>query len=555
MKRNHLLFLIVLILLPSFAFADIVVFITGERKTGLVIESDSDSENIVFVSTSGEIKIPRSRISKITKEPADVSYARIGRGYFDLKDYASAKENLEKALQINPENEDAQKLLADIQEEIKREAARNKQERSQKIDQQLQTVDDLLKEEKFDEAQKLLEETERSETSPDQKTTIKSFYFRLYYKWGLNQLDRLNPKGAAVYFEKALSLQPDNQEVFERLLAIWDKDPNMTEKVIAIYEKRAQQNPDDMDLARKLSDLYFRNGNPEAAFPYLLKVHQKTLGTDAVVAERLREVLSTLHSNAASKKQYPLAAKYYQHLLESFPGEDPTPLYYYQYSEMRQSVSENDFEGHINLGNFCKDHHLDDDAKSEFQYVIARDPANERALKGLSEYAFKDLGEAQRSFEKRDFDAALYQVDQIVNNYMKIPDVLTKAYELKEQAENEIRREQKDKKARAQALASRGNEYYATAESYINNMKSTEVRNDNQIISYKEEAKTFLNRAISVWEAALKIDPALARSDTEDLNTKIQDARQRLYALSHVVPFPDTYSYRRQSLKKSQETK
>jgi tetratricopeptide (TPR) repeat protein len=550
MKRHLFLLLILFTLLASLAFADIVVFKTGEIKTGLVIESDSDADNIVLVSTSGEIKIPRDRISKITREAADVSYVKIGRGYFDLKDYASARENLEKALQINSENEEAQKLLSDIQEEIKRETARNKKERSLKTDQQLQSVADLIKEEKFADAQKLLDEIERSETSPDQKTTSKSLYFLLYYKWGLNQLDRLNPKGAGEYFEKALSLQPDNQEVFDKLLSIWDRDPNMTDKVISIYEKKARQNPDDMDLARKLSDLLFRNGKIEAAFPYLLMIQEKTKGADVIAAGRLREVLTNLHSNAAAKKQYPLAAKYYQYFLDNFPGQDPTPLYYYQYSEMRLSVSETDYEGHINLADFCKDHHLDDDAKSELLYVIARAPLNERALKGLSEYALKDLGEAQMSFDKGDYDATLYQVDQIVNNYMKLPDVLASAYELKERAENEIRREQKDKKSRALALANRGDEYYTTAESYINNMKSTEVRTDNRIISYKEEAKRFLNRALSVWEAALKIDPTLARPDTEDLNTKIQDARQRLYGLTRMIPLPDTYSYRRQSQKK-----
>jgi tetratricopeptide (TPR) repeat protein len=545
-KRLFLLPVLFFVLL-TLAFPDIVVFKTGERKTGMVIESESDSDNILFLSISGEMKIPRSRISKITMEPQDKSYVHIGKGYLKLKDYASAKENIEKALALNPENEEASSLLSLIQGEINRELAKTKQEKALRVDQSLEDISEQINTGKYENALALIEKLQQADISSSQREALKSLHFNLYYQWGLNSLDRLNPKGAGEYFEKALTLQPDNQDVFEKLLSLWDKDPAMTTKVIAIYEKQYKEKPEDLALNRKLADLYFRKRDYKGAAPYLKKVHMKTNGLDVINAERLKESMVNLHSDAALNKQFNLAAQYYRELLDAFPGEDPSPLYYYQYAQMRQSVADDDLEGHVKLGEFCRQHHLDEEAKGEFFYVLDKDPENDQALKGILGYAQIDLGEAQLAFDKKDYDATLYIISQIVAQYMKLTDILTAAYELKERAEIEIRRENKEMTARARALAARGDEYYATADMHINALKSTERRSDVRIVSDKEEAKKFLQRAISVWEAALKIDPTLARRDTEDLGTKISDAKTKLANLTRVVPIPDYYKYRRSS--------
>jgi hypothetical protein len=61
----------------------------------------------------------------------------------------------------------------------------------------------------------------------------------------------------------------------------------------------------------------------------------------------------------------------------------------------------------------------------------------------------------------------------------------------------------------------------------------------------KEEAKKLLRRAIDTGEAALQIDPTLAARESEDLNTKLKDARARLLSLTRVVPIPkaDYFKY------------
>ncbi|MBN1901056.1 tetratricopeptide repeat protein [Candidatus Sumerlaeota bacterium] len=545
--KQQFLLLVLFCILLSAAFPDIVVFKSGERKTGMVIEAESDADNIVFLSIAGEMKIPRSRINKITMEPQDQSYVHIGKGYLELKNHASAREYIEKALDLNPDNEDAKALLSVIREEINRELAKNKQEKAFKIDQSLTEISDMIDAQKYENALALIEKYQQADLSAAQKDNLESLHFKLYYQWGLNSLDRLNPKGAGDYFEKALSLQPDNQMVFDKLLSIWDNDPSMTLKVIAIYEKQYKDNPDDVALNRKLADLYYRQRDYKGASPYLKMVHRKTNGLDVINSERLRDSLVNLHSEAAFNKKFDLAAQYYREFLDAFPGEDPTPLYYYQYSQMRQSIADDDYEGRVKLGEFCKQHHLDEEAKTEFFYVLEKDPENSRAQSGIMEYAQRDLSEARLAFDKKDYDATLYIISQIVNQYMKLTDILTAAYELKERTEIEIRRENKELTARAKALAARGDEYFLTAEYHINAMKSTERRSDVRIISDKEEAKKFLQRAISVWEAALKIDPSLARKDTADLTTKITDAKNRLINLTRVIPIPDYYRYRRPS--------
>ncbi len=541
-KRKLVIFCSALLFLWGIAVADVLIFTTGERKEGL-IKSDKTPDSIVFISAGGEMRIPRSRIAKIIKEPHDVSYVKIGKGYLARQDYAAARRYFEKALELNPGNEDAHKSIDAIEDHLRQEAAHRIRERSEEINLSIKKIGELMEEKKFEEASGLLDKTERANPSPAQAASLKNLKARLHYLWGLNSLDHLNPRGAATHFEKSLAIQPHNQEVFEKLVAIWEKDPNMTENVIAIYKQQYRVNPHNLEIARRLADLYFRTRNYAEAIPYLTKIHEKSTTPDPLIEHRLRNSLAQLYTTAATGKDFVTAALYYRQLLKTFPNQDPTPLYYYEYAGMLKELKPDDYAGHVKLGNFCKEHHLNEEAKKEFLYVLDHNPRNVGALKGLTEYARNDLAEAELAFRKKDYDATVYLVGQIANDYIKLPGILTSAYELKERAENEIRREKRNKSERALRLAQRGDEYYATANAHINALKSTDRRSDIHLMSDKEEAKKFLNRAIGVWEKALKIDPSLARIDSEDLNTKLRDARAKLYSLTRVIPIPKVEYY------------
>jgi len=542
----------VIFLIAALCSGDVVVFKTGERKIGLIKESESDSDNIVFLSVSGEMKIPRSRISRIDRETKDKGYTHIGRGFLELKDFSTARQYIDRALEINPENEVARALLKEIQTSLQEEAMRRRQEKVNQTDRDLALVCDLITNKKFEKGEQILKNMDQSDFSEEQAKTYQTLNVRLYHKWGDNSLDHLNPRAAAAFYEKALSIDPDNQEIYGKLLPLWEKDPTMTTELIEIYERQYNKSP-NMELAGKLSDLHFRSRNYEKALPYLLTLHKNSKGTNVIAEERLRASFSQLQKDAINVQDYNLAAKIYRQYLDAFPGEDPTPFYYYQYLDMKKGISDDNLEGHIELGNFCREHHLDDDAKKLYRYVLEKDPENEAALKGLKEYAFQDLSEAELAFRKKDYDSVIYMVGKISTDYGKLTAVLTRAYELKERAENEIRREKKEKTARALSLSRRGDEYYAQADFHISALKSTERRSEIRVVSDKEEAKKFLRRAISTWEAALEIDPSLARVDKEDLNTKIKDAEAKLYKLTRVVPIPDTYSSYRQSLKQGEK--
>jgi len=543
MKKWLFIFTGLLIILSHYIFADTIILKTGESRVGKVSQSKSDPDNILFESSVGEMRIPRTRIARIDKETDDASYMHIAQDFFQSKNYSKATGYAEKALKVNPQNKDAQKLIEDIQQAIREEAKRRSIEHAQEIDISLSNIGKLIDNKKLDEALDLMNQTERLTLSEQQKKTATSLKGRLYYQLGLLRIDQMNPRGAAEYFEKALAIQPDNQEVFNQLIAIWKNDPAMTSKLISIYEKRYEAGPGNLEVARTLTDLYFKERDMVRALPYLIILKHGTKVPDPVTDDRLRQALTALHGNATAERKFDKAADYYKTFLEFFPNEDPTPLYYDQYSSQLATLGANDLNGHIKLGDFCKAHNLDEDAKERYFYVLGLDPKNEKALAGLTYYASQDLAEAQDAFDRKEYDTTIYVVGQIASSYAKLPDILAKAYELKERAENELRKEAREKNARALALARRGDEFYATAESHINALMSTERRSSSFIISDKEEAKKFLNRAIDTWEAALQIDPTLATRESEDLDTKLKDARARLMALYRVIPLPKIENY------------
>jgi tetratricopeptide (TPR) repeat protein len=540
---------VILTLFTTSVFSDIVIFKTGERKTGLVKELKDEPDYVLFINSKGELRIPHSRISRIIKEDPDVNYSHIAEGYIKIKDFLKARQYVDLAIQANPESKDVATLHQRLELEIKKESEKKQSDEKQKISLDIQKIEELIDEDSFEEAQDILKLNGKKELSEDQAGLLKVLYVKLYHEWGLSNLDHLNPNGAAEKFEKALALDPDNQDILSKLVAIWEKNPKMAPEVIQIYTKQFEQDPENIDLARKLADLHYSIFDYEGALPYLLIINKKTSGQDSITRSRLMETLDRLRYEAASKQRFDIAQKYYKMILDIFPGKDPTPYYYYQFKEKEQKLEKDDYDAMIELGNFCSEHHLDSEARKLYRDVLKKDPDNIKALNELKKYASRDLEEAEVTFRRKDYDTTLNLSGQIIVNYIRFPDVQERAKELMEKAENEIRRENREKAERGIALARRGDEYYAQAQYHMNAMKSTERRDEIRVVNDKEEAKKFLRRAISAWETAIKIDPKLARVDSEDLGTKLRDARLSLQSLTTVRPIPDTYKYKKRSMR------
>lgn len=536
MKKGLLIFTVVLLLVIRSAVADVIILTTGDRRTGLVVESPNDPDNVVFESSVGEMKIARSRIARIEKETQDASYMHIARDYFGRQNFDKAKEYADKAIGVNPANEDALKLIEDINKTIADRAQNEIKEQNRQIDSNLEKLGELIKDQKLKEAQSLLEQLERKELSTAQSETLHFQKVRLLYQLGMQAIDQLNPRGATEYFETALKLDPNNQEIFNQLLALWQNDPNMSNKVIAIYEERLKKNPGNVELSYTIADLYYKQRNLEKALPHLMNVKQNAKATDSILDSRLREALTSAHESAASVGQFEKAAENYNTMLKFYPNEDPTILYFYQYSARLATLSQDDITSHIALGDFCRERGLDNEALERYTFVLNKEPQNQKALDGVNFFAQKDLAETTSAFMRKDYDTVIYKAGLLARNYPNLPEVIARGNDLKERAENELRREAREKNSRALALSRRGDEFFATAESHVNAIKSTERKTGFQVMNDKEEAKKFYRRAIDTWEAALSIDPSLGLRENEDLNTKIGDARARLYTLSRVIP-------------------
>src|SRR5690606_35600321 len=80
----------------------------------------------------------------------------------------------------------------------------------------------------------------------------------------------------------------------------------------------------------------------------------------------------------------------------------------------------------------------------------------------------------------------------------------------------------------AVALALRGDEYYNQALSYLSAYIGTETRQNQFLLSPRDEAAKYLGQALYAWRTALQMDPSLGSPTTYNLVFKIRDASAKL---------------------------
>lgn len=540
-RRIEAIIILLVMSLSISCMADIIVFTNGQRQDGLILEEDQDGKFITFLSSTGEMKIPQSRIARITRESTDMGYYHIANGYFKMGNLTSAWENIQKALDINPDNSRAEELRNTIRETREEKAREELKAQSLRIQESLEMARTLITENKFNDALELIETAEEAGLSDEQQQIAKQIRTDLYYQWGLNSLDHLDNNGAITHFQKVLELEPDHEGAFDELLTLWENQPGRNPELIAIYKKRYEKNPGNLDLARKLADLYYKQKQFREALPYLLEIKKNSKVPTPTTDRRIKEVMGMEISDAERGGDYEKASELYDRYLKLVPEADPTPKYYYQYLSRIEKLDDDDYEGHIELGNFARKYGMDSLAKERFRYVLEKQPENENARQGLLEYARKDLAEAEMSFRNKEYDATLYLSNKVISEYSNLNTIVARSRELQERAQNEIRKEQRAIAERAISLVRRGDEYRSMAQMHINALMSEDRKTGITIISDRQKARQYLERAINMWEAALKINPALARPDEEDLNFKLREARADLRNLSRIVPFPDTF--------------
>jgi hypothetical protein len=130
----------------------------------------------------------------------------------------------------------------------------------------------------------------------------------------------------------------------------------------------------------------------------------------------------------------------------------------------------------------------------------------------------------------------MQKASEVLKEYTLYPDIVKEAQALVAKSQVEEQKVQKDKKQQAVALALRGDDYYNQGMSYFSSYVSTNIRESARVFSAREEAAKYFRQAITAWQYAIQLDPALGEATSYNLRFKIADANQKYVVMANRNP-------------------
>lgn len=520
------------------ARADVLVLKSGERKTGLVKELKSDPGNVEFTDSTGVIKIPRARISKIEYEPEFMSHMHIGQQYLDKNNLLDARRHFTLARNAAPDNPEVLAALDKVERAIQQKQADEQKRKEELMELELKNVKELLADKQFEKAADKTRFLIGVAPTEEQKAMLTRQLGDVYYQWGLDCLDRLDRVNAPIYLSKAYELNPSNVDAFNRLLALWEKDPARTNDVIKVYQDRLRQNPNDLEVLFKLSNLLLDQNNYSEALPMLVTLYNSEQYRNTDVGEKLKKAYETVCRDLVSNKNYLAAADLYEQYVGTFPGTDPTPIYLYEYADKLTKIDPNRVEDYLELGDFAKDKGLLEQAKKAYKAALDLASDNKKALQELTIFAQRDLREAQLAAQRANYLVAINIAEDVKSEYAYLPEIVQQADDLIAKADIEYKRDLREKREQAQELIRKADEYFNVGVYHMNAMKNVERTDSRRPVSDKLEAISNFELALRYYRTALKIDPSSTRVENGDVSNKIQRTQAHLSSLTNPVPLP-----------------
>lgn len=510
--------------------ADVITLRDGQKQEGVITVDRTDLPTISIRTVSGEIAIPRDRITNIETEPPATGYMRIGDRFFDTSRYTDAASMYRKALELDKDNQEVAAKLRQTEGVLQEEANAKKQQALGKLDDELAQARKLVKEKKYEEATKLLRSLDTAKDE-GRKALISAALADAYFQWGVSRNDHQDPAGATEKLETCLRIDPKNQEARTLLVKLWEGDPTKLNEIVNHY-----RNATTPDEELKLADALFRLRNYDEALPIYLKYVNNPNFSSTSMVQRVRLMYDMLHRKYAEKGDFKKAAEAYRQFLQFSPDEDPVPLARYEYMSLAATVDRTDPNARAQLARYAEDHGLPDVARDEFRNVLGMQPDNQVALQGLRRYADADFADAQAFFTDGQYLLARQKAIDVAASYPMFPDLTQAAAQLQAQAEVEQQKLQQNQQQQAVALALRGDDYYNQALSYISAMASTSVDRSQRVFSPRVEATKYLQRALYSWQMALTLDTTLGSPTSYDLYRKIADAYGRYVVLANPLP-------------------
>jgi tetratricopeptide (TPR) repeat protein len=251
--------------------ADVVIFNSGAERRGVVQDYAADPDYVSLTDHVGTIRLQRSQIRQIVKEPAFMGHLAIGDGYLKNARYDDAMKSFEEAVRLGAPAAEAQEriektrqLMSSVQKEERSEAVR-------KIDDLIARAGALAEQQRFQEAEDAYSQAMAAHPTPGQGKLVSERLIQLHLEWGKERVDRIDRAGAVEHFQKVLALDPDNEIARRFLIEAYKDDPARRDEVADYYEGALLKDPENLNLLVEAANAQFVREAYDKALPHYLR--------------------------------------------------------------------------------------------------------------------------------------------------------------------------------------------------------------------------------------------------------------------------------------------
>lgn len=517
----------------SWSAADVVYLVNGQKQVGVIIQQKTNNNQVTIRGVQGEVTIPRSKVQRVENETPAVSWAKLGDEYAQAGNPEKSIESYKLALEMDGTNEQVKAKLKQAEGTAETKAASAQAATESIVQRAIDQAVSMAGNKQYEAAYNTLKNVEPSEVSP-----LLPLYNRtlsqVALQWGIERLDKMDTKGATDKFNEVLSIDPENQQARQLMMKTLQDDPTKLEEISEFYLK--SQNP--AERIKGADALYKLRRYEEAVPVYVQLLNDPALQeTDKLaITEKMKNMLETLHQQAASKGDYAKALEYFGNLMYFEPNIDVLPYSKYSFMIKRAATDMTNADARADLAKYAEDLGLAETAKEEYNNVLLIDPKNQKATAAVQRIAEMDLADAQEYYNTQQYGLAIQKAAEVSRNFANYESIANRANALQAQAQAEQNKIAQNAKQQAIALAQRGDNYYQQGMSYLSALVSSDRNTNITIFSPRNEAAKYFRQAIFAWQEALKLDPTLGAATSYNLTWKLQDARAKYATVGNRLP-------------------
>lgn len=527
----------------NLAKADVLTLDNGERREGIVTDAPAEPDFVMFEDSAGQVKIARSRIRAIEKEPTEKDLMHIGDQYYLKKRYDLSLEAYKKAQAEAPQNPDVADRLVRATAALESTASATRAEQIAQIDKLLSEAAEASKAENYQKAEDLLyRQIPELSPSATQQERLRTEKIALKKKWGKERLDKLAKEAAAVHFEEVLHLDPGDSEAFNALLAIWAGMPEKTEQVIAAYEARLEADPNDKVNRKSLADKYYAKGEYAKAVEHYEILFRSGDFKDSQISAYLINSLKVLYQDSEKRRDYDAAIGYYKKLQTHSKEYDDARLRRLEFWREWEKTGPEDVDRRTSLTLWARSQGLEQLALEKLNEMRSQYPGNEVILKALRLYADETLAKASASLQAGKYTDAFSQATQANRDYGYFPDVKEESTRIIGLANQEMLRARRQGRELAMDYKRQADMYMGMGEGRLESLRSQEINRSVRIVSDKQLAIENFRLAIQYYQEALRAWPQMDAPTRQEIQINLRRAQQYQGILTsgRAIRLPDT---------------